>query len=89
MQIIKVWLKITAVLAVLGWVLHWASPDFSAWLDGVFSKKETAAVVEQVASPGPADVIPPSDAGAIRSGQQTDGQGDAKRVPRAPYQFNQ
>ncbi|WP_435641279.1 hypothetical protein [Micavibrio aeruginosavorus] len=87
MQIIKVWLKITAVLAVLGWFLHWASPDFAAWLDGVFSKKDNPVVVELgVQQPQPAaESIPPSDAGAIRATEKD----DAKRVPRAPYHFNQ
>ncbi|AGH97432.1 hypothetical protein [Micavibrio aeruginosavorus] len=87
MQIIKVWLKITAFLAVLGWVLHWASPDFAAWLDGVFSKKDAPIVVEQGAPQ--TDSIPPSDAGAIRADQRADEKDDAKRIPRAPYQFNQ
>jgi hypothetical protein len=92
MQIIKVWLKITAVLAVLGWFLHWASPDFAAWLDGVFSKKDAAVVQQTVPQPA-AESIPPSDAGAIRPDKQADKQtgeqNGAKRVPRAPYHFNQ
>lgn len=37
MQIIKLWLKITAVLALLGWAGHAAFPELSRWTDGVFS----------------------------------------------------
>lgn len=58
MQIIKLWFKLTAVLALLGWGLHTFSPGFAAWTDEVFKSKES------VAAPTPAAKHTPSPAKA-------------------------
>lgn len=40
MQIIKLWFKLTAILALLGWGMHTFSPGFAAWTDGFFKGKD-------------------------------------------------
>lgn len=75
MQIIRLWLKITMILAALGGIAH--------WLGGSFDRPDKPAAVRDVETAVP--VIPPADAGAIRPAQPA----QDRRVPRAPYQFNQ
>lgn len=65
MQILKLWLKISALLAILGWITHAVNPDFAAWIDGLFYKTEVMDIsqppisenmnpVAPVATPEPA-----------------------------------
>ena len=84
MQIIRVWLKITAILAVLGWAVHMFSPGFAAWWNGLFARGGEPVIVDQMIADDP--LVPPSNAGAIRA---DDTPPKSKRVPRGPYEFNE
>lgn len=58
MQIIKLWLKISAFLAILGWITHAVNPDFAAWVDGLFHKPETTQISAPL-MPDAADPVAP------------------------------
>lgn len=47
MQIIKLWLKLTALLAILGWATHALNPEFAAWMDGFFETKKVIDSAER------------------------------------------
>lgn len=71
MQIIQVWLKITALLAFLGWGAHTFSPDFARWVDGFFSAKtviDTAADAKPPARPAPTGIAPRADKPVTKTG---------------------
>jgi hypothetical protein len=55
MQIISLWFKITALLAVLGTVMHYTSPSLGPWISGFFAAKD-------VIDSAPSQPIPAAEA---------------------------
>lgn len=45
MQIIKLWLKLTTILAILGWATHAMNPKFAAWVDDFFHAEKVIKVI--------------------------------------------